>query len=181
MGSIVIAMPQIQDAKRLAGALRSRGYDVDLACSTGSEVLQCINARDYGVVICTYRLSDMSHQQLLEDIPDYFEMIILTTAAKAAACADGVVKVTLPLQIPHLTNTIDMIMNGVYKRIRHDKKGPGSRSEEDRKLIEDAQKILMERNGLGRVESYRYIQKKSMDSSISMIEMAKSIISSDAY
>lgn len=181
MGSIVIAMPQTQDAKRLAGALKCRGYDVDLACSTGAEVLQCINSRDYGVVICTYRLQDMSHQQLLGYMPDYFEMIILTSEAKIAACADEVVKVTLPLQIPNLIHTIDMIMNAVGKRLRHDKKGPGSRSEEDRKLIEDAQKILMERNGLGRVESYRYIQKKSMDSSMSMVEMAKNIINSDDY
>ncbi len=181
MGSIVIAMPKTEDAKRMSGALKSRGYNVDLACSTGAEVLQCVNARDYGVVISTYRLSDMSHQQLLEYMPDYFEMIILTSEAKINACADEVVKVTLPLQVPQLTNTIDMILNQTGKRLRHDKKGPGSRSEEDRKLIEDAQRILMERNGLGRIESYRYIQKKSMDSSMSMIEMAKNIISSDYF
>jgi len=181
MGSIVIAMPRTEDAKRLSGALKSRGYDVDLACSTGSEVLQCINARDYGVVISGYRLSDMGHQQLLGYMPDYFEMIILTSEAKVSSCADDVVKVTLPLQIPQLTSTIDMIMNGVSKRLRHDKKGPGSRSEEDRQIIEEAQRVLMERNGLGRIESYRYIQKKSMDSSVSMIEMAKTIISSDYF
>lgn len=179
MGSIVIAMPKTEDAKRLAGALRARGYDIDLACSTGAEVLQCINARDYGAVVCGFRLSDMSHQELLGYMPDYFEMIILTSESKVDSCADGVVKVTMPLHVPSLMNTIDMVMSHTEKRLRHDKKGPGSRSEEDRKIIEDAQKLLMERNGMGRIEAYRYIQKKSMDSSRSMVDMASDILNSE--
>ena len=176
MGSVVIAMPKTEDAKRMAGMLRQRGINVDLACSTGSEALKCINARDYGIVICGYRLQDMSHMDLLRMLPDYFEMITLTSESKAPLCADAVEKVTMPLQIHILLETIDRVLSRIEKRVRHDKKGPGSRSEEDRLVIEQAQQIIMDERGIERIESYRYIQKRSMDSSMSMVEMAKKLI-----
>lgn len=176
MGSVVIAMPKTEDAKKIAGMLRQRGFNVDLACSTGSEALKCINSRDYGVIICGYRLQDMSHLDLLGMLPNYFEMITLTSETKAPLCADAAEKVTMPLNLHILLDAIDRVTSRIEKRIRHDKKGPGSRSEEDRLLIEQAQQIIMDERGIGRIESYRYIQKRSMDSSMSMIEMAKKLI-----
>lgn len=176
MGSVVIAMPKTEDAKRMAGMLRQRGVNVDLACSTGAEALKCVDSRDYGIVICGYRLQDMSHMDLLSLLPDYFDMITLTSESKAPMCADGVEKVTMPLQIQILLDTIDRVMSRIEKKVRHDKKGPGSRSEEDRLIIEQAQSIIMNERGMGRIESYRYIQKRSMDSSMSMVEMSKKLI-----
>ena len=176
MGSIIIAMPKTEDAKKMAGMLRQRGISIDLACSTGAEALKCMNTRDYGLVICGYRLQDMRHMDLLELLPNYFEMITLTSESKAPMCADSVEKVTMPLKTQILLDTIDRVMSRIEKKVRHDKKGPGSRSEEDRLIIEQAQKIIMDERGIGRIESYRYIQKRSMDSSMSMVEMAKKMI-----
>lgn len=176
MGSIIIAMPKTEDAKKMAGMLRQRGLGIDLACSTGAEALKCMNTRDYGLVVCGYRLQDMSHMDLLELLPNYFEMITLTSESKAPMCADSVEKVTMPLKTQILLDTIDRVMSRIEKKVRHDKKGPGSRSEEDRLIIEQAQKIIMDERGIGRIESYRYIQKRSMDSSMSMVEMAKKMI-----
>lgn len=176
MGSIIIAMPKTEDAKRMAGMLRQRGVAVDMACSTGAEALKCVDSRDYGIVICGYRLQDMSHMELIEMLPKYFEMITLTSETKAPLCADGATKVTMPLQVHLLLEAIDTVMSRIEKKVRHDKKGPGSRSEEDRLLIEQAQQIIMDERGIGRIEAYRYIQKRSMDSSMSMVEMAKKLI-----
>ena len=176
MGNIVVAMPKIEDARKLAGVLRSRGYQVGMVCSKGDEVLQCVNQRNFGVLVCGYRLLDMNHIELLHYLPKYFEMILVTSESKLDSCAEEPVKVTLPLYVPGLTGEIDKALARVEKKYSHDKKGPGSRSEEDRKIIEDAQKKLMDERGMGHVESYRYIQKRSMDSSMGMVEMAKRIL-----
>lgn len=176
MGNIVVAMPKIEDARRLAGALRSKGYNVDMVCSKGSEALHCIKSRNCGVLVCGYRLQDMSHIELLEYMPKYFEMILVTSESKLDSCADRAVKITLPLHIPALANEVRNALDRVEKQLNHDKKGPGSRSEADRKIIENAQQVLMNERGLGRIESYRYIQKRSMDSSVSMVQMAERII-----
>jgi response regulator NasT len=47
--------------------------------------------------------------------------------------------------------------------------------------VEKAQRLLMERNGMERREAYRYIQKQSMNSGNSMLEVAGTILKSDYY
>ena len=42
-------------------------------------------------------------------------------------------------------------------------------------MIEDAKKLLMERNHMTEEEAHRYIQKCSMDSGNNMVEAAKMI------
>ena len=176
MGSVIVVMPKTEDAKKLAGALKSRGINVDLACSRGSDALRLVNSRDYGVVVSGFRMQDMSHIDILGYLPKYFEMVLITSESKLDSCAEEVVKVTLPIHIPLLVEAVNQALGRVERQVRHDKKGPGSRSEEDRKLIEDAQKILMDTRGMGRIESYRYIQKRSMDDSVSMLDIANKII-----
>jgi len=176
MGSIVVVMPKIEDARRLAGAIRSKGYNVDMVCAKGSEALHCIKSRNCGVLICGYRLQDMSHIELIDYMPQYFEMILVTSESKLDSCSDKAIKVTLPLHIPILVKEVSDALDRVERQLRHDKKGPGSRSEEDRRIIENAQMILMNERGMARIESYRYIQKRSMDSSVSMVEMAGRIL-----
>ena len=177
MGSIIVVMPKTEDAKKIAGALRSRGLNVDMATSLGAEALQCMNSRDYGVVVSGYRMQDMSYLELNDSRPKYFEMILLVSESKLYACDESAVNiVTMPLQVPRLVDAVNVSMSRMDRQVSHDKKGPGSRSEEERRIIEEAQVIVMNMRGYGRIESYRFIQKKSMDNSISMVDMARHII-----
>jgi signal transduction protein with GAF and PtsI domain len=48
-----------------------------------------------------------------------------------------------------------------------------------RKTIEKAKEIMMERNAIGGDEAYRWIQKRSMDSRKSMLEVAEAILLSN--
>ena len=52
--------------------------------------------------------------------------------------------------------------------------GPGR---QERNLITNAKRILMERNNMTEIEAHRYIQKCSMDSGTNMVETAQMIIS----
>jgi len=47
------------------------------------------------------------------------------------------------------------------------------RSEEEKKLIEEAKSLLMERNGMTEEEAHHYLQKTSMDSGTNMVETAQ--------
>ena len=48
-------------------------------------------------------------------------------------------------------------------------------------LIKEAKCLLMERNHMSEEEAYRYIQKCSMDSSTSMVETAKMVLTTMQY
>ena len=179
MINVIVAMPGIEDAKRLAELLRIRGREVHYVCDTGADVLSYISSIEYGIIICGYRLKDMVHSELLYMLPKGFEMILTVSADKFNICADGVLKLELPLKIPNLIRTVDMLYARMEAGMKKGGSGPGGRSREQQELVEKAQRLLMERNGMERKEAYRYIQKQSMNSGNSMTEVARYILDSD--
>lgn len=177
MGSVLIAMPKAEDANKIATMIRKQGMLMDVRiCSTGAEVLRVASDRDYGAIICTKILRDMSYSDLAYMLPDYFGMIVLTSDRMLETPSDKVVKLLLPFKSMDLLNTLEMITQGFYRSLRKKKKAPLKRSTEEQKVIDTAKALLMERNGMSEPEAFRYIQKNSMDSGRSLSDAAQMIL-----
>ncbi len=88
-------------------------------------------------------------------------------------------KVELPVKIAELMRTVDMLLARNEARVKKGGTGSGGRSRQQQDIVEKAQRLLMERNGMERKEAYRYIQKQSMNSGNSMVEVARYILESD--
>lgn len=177
MGSILIAMPRYEDSVHISEMLTSHGlmYDIEI-CQTGSEILRISNERDYGVVILTKALKDMSAIELSEYLPELFGLIILTKDISLDVYSDRIMKVTMPFKPRELISTIEMMASFFVQRIRKKKKAPIKRSAAEEKIVADAKALLMERNGMSEPEAFRYIQKSSMDLGRSMVESAQMIL-----
>lgn len=178
MGSILIAMPRIEDANHLCELLNShsRQYpDVEI-CQTASEILRISNERDYGVVICTKTLKDMSSMELSEYLPVFFGMIILTKDMALETYSDRIVKLLMPFKTSELLSTIEMMTEVFVRRIKKKRNGPLKRSAAQDKIVLEAKRLLMERNGMNEPEAFRYIQKCSMDTGRNMVESAQMIL-----
>lgn len=175
MVSIVVAMPRREDAKKISEILKSRGLETTALCTTGAQVLERTQELEAGVVICGRRFSDMHYSQLAQYLPDYFTMILLTPNPASDEKAVNVVMVQMPFKSSDLTGTVEMLLTQLRRRLKK-KAGPAMRSQEDRKVIETAKKLLMERNHMTEPEAFRYIQKCSMDSGTNMVEMAQMIL-----
>lgn len=177
MGSVLIAMPKQEDAKKIAGVIRSQGMALDIkVCDTGAEVLRVARDRDYGVIICGKRMRDMGYAEMAEMLPRYFGTIILTKDASLEIVSDDMVKLILPFRMGDLIDTVDMMTQGFYRQLKKKKDSPPKRKVEDQKLIDQAKHMLMERNGLSEEEAFRYIQKNSMDYGRKMVESAQMIL-----
>ena len=177
MGSVLIAMPKNEDSARIAASLKECGLMLDVEiCANGSEVLRVANARDYGVIICTPRLRDMSYTELTNYLPKYFGMIVLTSDASLETMSNDVVKLMLPFKKRQLVSTIEIITSNFFGQIRKKNKVPPKRSEKEQKIIDDAKALLIEVNGMTEPEAFRYIQKISMDQSRSMVETSQMIL-----
>ncbi len=177
MGSILIVMPKSEDAYHISDMLTARGQTLDTeVCQTASDVLRVSHDRDYGVVICTRQLKDMSYLELAEYLPEYFGMIVLTKDPGMDIYADNIIKLMMPFKPSELISTIDMITSVFIRRIR--KKGtiPVKRSGTQKQIVEDAKRLLMERNAMSEPEAFRYIQKTSMDTGRTMVESAQMIL-----
>ena len=88
-----------------------------------------------------------------------------------------IVSLPLPLKVHDLVNTLEMMTAAHLRKKRKQKAKPKERSLEDKRIIEKAKQLLMERNHMTEDEAHRYIQKCSMDSGNSMVESAKMVFS----
>ena len=177
MADIIIAFPKLDDAKNLIKLLIRNGYDVNMVCSSGAQVIDGVNRLDGGIVISGYRFSDMYYREINEYLPKGFQMLLLATPGKLAECdVRSLVSLAMPFKMQDLLNTLGMMMAQHNRWNKRHKGRPGVRSENDRRAIAAAKGLLMERNKMTEDEAHKYIQKLSMDSSTNMVETAEMIL-----
>lgn len=176
MISIIVAMPRLEDAKKVSDILKSRGIQNIEICTTGSGILSRVHQLDAGIVICTRRFRDMYCNEIAENLPEYFEMLLLSTVEGLGQCPDGVMTVTIPFRTSDLLSSVEMMTMQLERRIRKKKNTPKQRSREEQECIDKAKELLMTRNNMTEPEAFRYIQKCSMDSCTNMIETAQMIL-----
>ena len=173
--SIVIALPKIDDAKKIRTILNRHGFSVAAVCSTASTALASMSELDGGILICGYKLTDRYYRDVLEDIPSYFEMLLLASGRVIAEAPTSVLTVEMPMKVSDLVNTVDMMFQ-IERRLKKEKKKPKTRSWKEQNYISNAKFLLMERNHLSEEDAYRYIQKCSMDSGTNMVETAQMVL-----
>lgn len=176
MSSIVIALPKIEDAKKIRSVLERHGLTVSSVCSTASSALASASELESGVLICGTRLPDMNYLDLADCLPRGFEMLLMATPKNLFEVPQSILTVEMPVRAGDLVNTVNMILYQQERRRRKEKQKPKTRSWKEQNYISNAKMILMERNHLSEEEAYRYIQKSSMDSGTNMVETAQMIL-----
>ena len=115
------------------------------------------------------------YSELKEYLPPGFDMLLLASRNHLSECAD-VVTLPMPFAVRDLLNTMDMISQAVMRRKKKMRQQPVQRNNDERKIINEAKAVLMERNNLTEEEAHRYIQKCSMDSGNNMVETAQMLL-----
>ncbi len=182
MVNIVVVFPKLDDARNIRNLLLRNGYEVMGVCSTGAQVLQIADRLDEGIIVCGYRFHDMIYSELRENLPSSFELLLVASPHVLESCdMDNVVGLSLPIRIRDLINTLEMMAGNMYRRRRKQRSRPKERSEEEKKIIADAKRLLMERNHLTEEEAHRYMQKCSMDSGNNLVETANMVFALMKY
>ena len=178
MGCILISMPKFEDAGHIQRIVSGSGFwDRVYICESGNEILRTVEDRDVSLVICTKRLSDMGYEELSTYLPAHVNMVLLTKDAGLEPFSSNIIKLLMPFKPDDLKDTLSMLLPGSFALGRKQKPKPKpQRSEEEKKLIEKAKLILMDRNGMTEPEAFRYIQKSSMDMGRTMTESAQMIL-----
>ena len=176
MSSIVIALPKIEDAKKIRAVLARHGCTGASVCTTASNALSSACELGSGVLICSHRLPDMNYLDLSECMPRDFEMLLLASARVICEVPTSILSVQMPVKASDLVNTVNMILTQQERRKRKEKKKPKARSWKEQNYISNAKMMLMQRNHLSEDEAYRYIQKSSMDSGTNMVETAQMLL-----
>ena len=83
----------------------------------------------------------------------------------------------MPLKVHELISSLELMALTQEKKRKKRRHGPRVRKQEDLEIIDQAKKMLIERNHMTEEEAHRYIQKCSMNSGNSLVETAEMIIS----
>lgn len=177
MVNIVVAFSRIEDAKNIKNVLVRSGFSVAAVCSTGAQTINYAESLDYGIVVCGYRFPDMLAFQLKEELPQSFDMLMVASPGYWDERRSDIVFVGMPLKVNDLINTLRMVSQTQERRRKKLREIARVRSEQEKNLITNAKRILMERNNMTESEAHYYIQKCSMDSGTNMVETAQMIIS----
>ena len=178
MGCIVITMPVHADAVRLGNMIiRSGIWDDIRLCERGGETLEMIHNQDVSLVICSKRFSDMGFEELADLAPPTVTILLLTKDVGAGPFYGNVMRLCMPFKAEDLISSVRTLMPGTdysYRRSKKPKKP--ARSDSEKKLVDDAKRLLMDRNDMTEPEAFRYIQKTSMDTGRSMTDTAEMIL-----
>lgn len=178
MINIIVAFPKIENAKSIKNILVRSGFSVDAIATNGSQVLQYANGLDGGILICSARFPDMMYTELHEYLPSTFQMLLMASAdVMDDRSIPNLMCLSMPLKVNELIQTVDT-MSYTLSRMRKKKRmQPKERSDEEKKILQDAKELLMARNGMTEEEAHRYIQKRSMDNGTRLTETAQMILS----
>lgn len=176
MGSILIGMPRVEDAKKISEMLKSRGFMQIELCTTGTGILSKVHLLDWGIVICPKDLKDMHYREIAENLPEYFELLLLSAKDAEERSTPEITVITVPFRTAILCETVDRMLNRLERRIKEARQKPRRRSREEQECVDQAKRRLMEKEKMTEPEAFRYIQKCSMDSCINMTETAKDIL-----
>ncbi len=176
MGSIIVAMPKMEDAKKISEMLKSRGLQTIEICTTGSGILSKVHNLDYGIVICTRKYKDMCWNEIADNLPDYFEMLLLISKESIEEYQPDVQTIPMPFRVIDFVNEVERTLRRLDRCVGKRSGRPQKRSKEEQAYIDKAKRILMDRNHMTEPEAFRYIQKSSMDACTSMVETSKRIL-----
>ena len=128
--SIVIALPKIEDAKKIRTILNRHGLTVASVCSSVSNALASISELDSGVLICGYKLTDAYYKDALDNLPQYFEMLLLASQRIIDEAPNSVSTVQMPMKASVLIDTVNDMLYHLERRIKKEKKAQiGKRTE----------------------------------------------------
>lgn len=174
MANVVVVFPKPDDARSIRNLLVRNGYPVSAVCTSGLQALNAVDRLSSGVIVCGYKYPDMLYEELYENLPPSFDMLLLASQRVIGeGVCEGVVSVTMPLKAADLVNTLEMLIEQQERRRKRKRMMPAKRSDVDRKLIADAKELLMTRNNMTEEEAHRYLQKTSMDSGTNLVETAQ--------
>lgn len=173
MDNIIVVFANEEARRRIRSLLDTGGYRANAVCSSGAEAIRAVRTLGGGVVVCGFRLGDMTANHLGADLLGLAALLVVSSAANLDLCeGENLFRLASPVSRADFFAMLDLL----FRKLR---RPSGKRGEEDRAIIQCAKEILMNMNRMTEAEAHRFLQKRSMDTGAKLIETAQTVI--DAY
>lgn len=170
----VIAMAEDQLRESVERILLRSGIEIRTSCRSGKEAIRAVRRMDGGIIICSARLTDMTADDLAENLDGSALLLILSHPSEShLAKQDGLFRLQIPVRSGELIGCVRILLQ--LDEQRAEALIP-KRSTEDKAIIERAKQMLMKKNDMTEEEAHRFIQKRSMETSTPMQEISEMIL-----
>ena len=181
---ITVAVHDAQAAEKIKNALQQNGYSVADLCTSSNDMLRKVRMNPPDILLINFDMPDMTGLEASRIVGDenLCSIILLVNSDQREFCIGRVedYDITMfvkPINRIALLSAIDtVIQSRIRIRRLSDELFTLKRGMEERKLVERAKGILMKKKSISEAEAYRRIQKMSMDSRVSMKDIAQKII-----
>lgn len=186
---VVLADDQANDRSLLADVLRTLGHDVVAVARSGDEAVALAGSTAPDVVLLDIRMPGgtgiEAAQRLRTTTPDV--AIVLYTGdptlnLRGVDLEESGALAVLPK--PAAPNAIDASLRLAVRRAAELRLAQAEAADaklrlEQRKVIERAKGMLMQRMQVSEAEAYRFLQKTSQNRAVPIVELAKLILEND--
>ena len=177
MKTIIVAFESESTRNRIIEILDSNSSLPKRLCRTGKEAIRNVRMLGGGIVICPYKLSDMTADDLAFYIQDIGAVIVIAPTGMFELCGNkSIYKLNTPLKKGSLISAVEELLKVDSQKTPHEK---GKKSEEEIKAIDEAKGILMGKYNMSEPEAHHFLQKKSMGLGFKLITTARFVIKSN--
>lgn len=171
MERIILGFSKDETAEKMTRMLFGGGYEIVTNCHSKSELIRAVRATGADIAIMGFKLCDATVNEVFEDLPDGVRLAAMVKSEhQHLIMHDGIFIIPLPVNRVGLVSGLDILTKDL-KRQRRPK-----RNDEDRKIIEKAKQILMDKHMMSEEQAHRFIQKRSMDTGSKFVDTAKYIL-----
>lgn len=181
--SVILAFQSADAAATISRAVQLGGYSVSGICTGGAEVLRMLDWTSASAVICGYRLKDVTAAELYHNLPRGMGMLVLLSQNQAGSVElpYGIQSLNLPVS---RTAMLDALRTVIMINDRPSTKKSGEdlrpeRTDNDKQMISDAKRLLMEQGNMTEDQAHRFIQRVSMNNGTKMTDTARGILAGE--
>ncbi len=200
MRQVIIAFADQAAATKVRTLLINSGLPVRGTCQTGAQILQmAADTLGGGVVVCPIRFQDMTAQELISLLPEDFDLLVFVTSRQQTQIfGSGIFTLTQPVTAATIVGSVRQLLETrqlKLSQVAHavsevqppakpqayepEQANAGiNRSTDDKKMIDQAKYLLMNRRRMSEQDAHRYLQRRSMETGINMIDLAMRILRS---
>ena len=174
MNRVVIAFESEKNRRQTVNLLAAGNIPVRYVCRSGGEVIRSIHTMGGGVIVCGFKLSDMTAAELAADLGEEAQMLLIAPPAQLALCEnEEVFLLPTPVNGGMLCGSVGMLLQIEEHRLR---KAVPRRTPEEEAVIKRAKQLLVENSRITEEQAHRMIQRQSMDTGMKMADAARMII-----
>lgn len=173
----IIALNDEAQAQSMTQALVHRGITVRYRCQSGAEVLRAVKEMGGGVIICSFKLRDMTAKELADRLTGQALILVLAKGNTLALCDhDDLFTLAVPVRPSELIGAVNMLLQmDAMRAAQHIPK----RSTSAQETINKAKKLLMRRHNMTEPEAHHYLQQHSMRAGVRMEDIAHDLLNSN--